>query len=139
MTQPTDNPNLVEAAADLGRRDTDRALEPYGLDGDTRCSSPASATTSRSWSRTWKRYLTAPNRSRGSVAIHDPADFALYVKRIADPDTTPRVADIDKGTVTALLDDHGARRARGGGRTPCASTSSPTRTGTPGSGTTTRC
>lgn len=106
MTQPTDNPNLVEAAADLGRRDTERALEPYGLDGDTSLLVSRIRNDEQVVVTDLERYLTAPNRPRGSVAIHDPADFALYVKRIADPDTTTTWADIDKGTVTALLDDH---------------------------------
>lgn len=104
MIEPTEN--LVEAAADLGRRDTERALTPYGLDGDSTLVVSRLRGDEHVVVTDLEKYLDAPNRPRGSVAIHDPGDFARYVKRIADVDTTTVWADIDAGTVTALLDDH---------------------------------
>lgn len=109
MTEPTEN--LVEAAADLGRRDTERALAPYELHGDSTLVVSKLRHDEHVAVTDLEKYLTAPNRARGTVAIHDPGDFARYIQRIADSDTTTVWADIDAGTVTALLDDHEAHGA----------------------------
>jgi uncharacterized protein YfdQ (DUF2303 family) len=98
--------NFVNAAADLGRRDSERALQPYDLDPSSALVVSKILGDERVVVTDLEHHLDSPNRARGTVAIHDPGDFARYVQRIAEPVTTTVWADIDRGTVTALLDDH---------------------------------
>lgn len=104
MNESTEN--LVTAAADLGRRDSERQLTPYELDIDQALLVSKIRNDEQVIVTDLERHLDAPRRPRGIAAIHDPGDFAAYVKRIAPVDTTTVWADIDKGAVTALLDDH---------------------------------
>lgn len=106
MIEPNDSTNDVAVAADLGRRDSERALDPYSLREDTALLVSKLRVDEKVVVTDLEHHLDAPLRSRGTAAIHDPGDFAAYVKRIAYPTTTSVWADIDKGTVTALLDDH---------------------------------
>lgn len=106
MTDPTQN--LVNAAADLGRRDSERQLAPYNLNHGSTLVVAKIHGDERIQTVDLESHLRTPLRSRGSVSVHDPSDFARYVKRLAAPfpETTSVWADIDKSAVTAVLDDH---------------------------------
>jgi uncharacterized protein YfdQ (DUF2303 family) len=51
-------------------------------------------------------HLRTPLRPRGTVAIHDWADFSELVNRLSDPSHSTMYANVDAGTVTAVFDDH---------------------------------
>lgn len=51
-------------------------------------------------------FLDHPNRPRGQACVHDPTDFAEYVNRIGDPERTTVWADVKRGAVTAVINDH---------------------------------
>lgn len=53
-----------------------------------------------------EQHLLKPRRPRGTVTVHDPADFAELVNRLADLDHTTVWADVDGNKVTAVFDDH---------------------------------
>ncbi|ONI73104.1 hypothetical protein ALI144C_44960 [Actinosynnema sp. ALI-1.44] len=101
-----DTENLVTAAADLGRRDTDRLLDAYELDEDRSLIVSRIRTDEHVVVTDLEPQLAAPRRARGGAALHDPGDFAAYVKRLANPQHTSVWADIESGRVTAVLDDH---------------------------------
>lgn len=105
-TNPDTPRSDVEIAADLGRRDAERGLTPYDIESEGSLLVSRIRHDEQVIVTDLERYRDAPNRARGSVAIHDPSDFARYIKRIADSDITTVWADIDQGTVTGLLDDH---------------------------------
>lgn len=108
MIEPDQTDNLVTAAADLGRRDAERALGPYPLGDDSALLVSKLRVDEKVVVTDLEAHLEAPLRARGAATVHDPGDFARYVQRIADPHHTSVWADIDKGAVTALLDDHAA-------------------------------
>lgn len=49
--------------------------------------------------------LDAPHGCRGDAKIYEPADYIRYVNRLTTPSTTVW-ADPDRGTITAVFDDH---------------------------------
>jgi len=51
-------------------------------------------------------HLAAPRRPRGRAVLHQPADFAAYVNRLSDPESTTVWADVDGSAVVAILNDH---------------------------------
>jgi uncharacterized protein YfdQ (DUF2303 family) len=107
MIEPNESTNDVAVAADLGRRDAERALTAYTLDGESALLVSRLRVDEKVVVTDLEHHLDAPLRARGSVGVHDPGDFARYVQRIADPTHTSVWADIDRAAVTALLDDHG--------------------------------
>lgn len=108
MSELTADSDNVTAAADLGRRDAERGLDPYALDHESALLVSKLRIDEKVVVTDLEAHLDAPRRARGTVAVHDPGDFARYVQRIAPEDTTTVWADIDRGSVTALLDDHDA-------------------------------
>lgn len=100
--------NSITVAADLGRRDAERTLTPYDLDGTTALVVSKLRIDEKVVVTDLENHLDAPLRARGTAAVHDPGDFARYVKRMGDvnPEHASVWADIDRGTVTAVLDDH---------------------------------
>lgn len=53
-----------------------------------------------------EQHLLNPRRPRGTVTVHDPADFAQLVNRLADGHHSTVWADVDGNSVTAVFDDH---------------------------------
>lgn len=98
--------DLVSAAADLGRRDAERHLQPYDLDVTsalvvTRLRDDEKVVVTDLESR-----LAAPFWPRGAATLHDWRHFADYVSRLAVADHTTVWAQPDRGLVTAVFDDH---------------------------------
>lgn len=98
--------DLVTAAADLGRRDAERALT-------TRAAIPGAPLVvarlrddERVEVDSLEAHLDAPLRTRGTATLHDPADFTEYVNRLRDVDHTTVWADPDAGRLVAVFDDH---------------------------------
>lgn len=56
--------------------------------------------------RSLEAYLEQPLRARGTATLHEPADFAEYVNRLKLTECSTLWADLDRSTVTAVLDDH---------------------------------
>jgi uncharacterized protein YfdQ (DUF2303 family) len=52
------------------------------------------------------QYADAPSRMKGLVAVADAESFVLYVERHKSMTATTLWGDLDKGSVTAVLDDH---------------------------------
>lgn len=98
-------PDHIATAADLGRRDAERKPEPYALTGASALVVAKVRCDEEVRRLSLERYLSAPLRTRGTATLHSPDDFAAYVNRLADPHTT-LWADIEHGSVTAMLDDH---------------------------------
>jgi uncharacterized protein YfdQ (DUF2303 family) len=59
------------------------------------------------------RWRDWPARKRGTVTVRNVASFKAYYAKHAD-DASEVFADLDKGTVTAVLDAHGTYTAGGG-------------------------
>lgn len=53
-----------------------------------------------------EQHLLKPRRPRGTVTVHDPADFAQLVNRLSESEHTTVWADVDSNKVTAVFDDH---------------------------------
>lgn len=100
--------DLVTAAADLGRRDTERDLQHTNAFAD----SPLVVARMRNDERvdviSLERHLDSPLRGRGNAELHDPTDWAGYVRRLHDEEFTTIWADPDSGRITAVFDDHAA-------------------------------
>lgn len=98
--------DLVTAAADLGRRDAERALT-------TRAANPSAPLVVARLRddelirvASLEAHFDAPLRTRGMASLHDPGDFTEYVNRLADPSYTTVWADPDAGKLVAVFDDH---------------------------------
>jgi uncharacterized protein YfdQ (DUF2303 family) len=103
MTEQTD---LVTAAADLGRRDTDRKLTTTTVHEDTSLVVARLREDERIQVKNLEQYLEAPLRPRGTASLHDPSDFTEYVNRLANPQYTTVWVDPDAGKFVAVFDDH---------------------------------
>lgn len=110
MTEQTD---LVTAAADLGRRDTDRLITSTTVHPDTSLVVARLRDDERVQVVSLEAHLDAPLRTRGTANLHDPADFTQYVNRLADPAYTTVWADPDAGRLTAVFDDHADNESPG--------------------------
>lgn len=104
MTEET--ANLVTAAADLGRRNAERAPMAYDLTSETSLTVSRLHRDERIEITDLEGHLLSPNRPRGTATLHDADDFVQYVQRLAQPDYTTVWAQLDTGTVTAVFDDH---------------------------------
>jgi uncharacterized protein YfdQ (DUF2303 family) len=98
--------DLVTAAADLGRRDTERKLAPYALDENTALAVTRLRSDEIVAVTSLEPYLGAPLAPRGTVTLHDWQHFAEYVNRLTAADHTTVWALPDRGRVTAVFDDH---------------------------------
>lgn len=96
----------VTAAADLGRRDAERTPDAYDLDTATSLVVARVRDDEDIKTLSLERFLAAPLNPRGAAVVHDPTDFAAYVLRLADRDHTTVWADLQMGSIVALLDDH---------------------------------
>lgn len=108
MNQPVDLPPAAYAAH-LGDLDA----HTRRLDIDTRDITAESAFVVERYRdderieiQSLERHLPNPLFPRGTVTVHDPADFAQLVNRLADPHHSTLWADIDNNSVTAVFDDH---------------------------------
>jgi uncharacterized protein YfdQ (DUF2303 family) len=99
-------PDLVTAAADLGRRDTERHMRTTSVDSLQPLILGRLRQDERVDVVSLEKHLAFPLRSRGKAELHDPSDFAEYVNRLADLAYTTVWADPDSGRITALFDDH---------------------------------
>jgi uncharacterized protein YfdQ (DUF2303 family) len=104
MTEPVSN--LVETAADLGRRDIERKPDPYQLDHSSSLVVARLRDDERVAALDLEGHLHAPRGPRGTATVHDTEDFAAYTLRLAHEDRTTVWADVNAGTVVAVLDDH---------------------------------
>lgn len=102
MTSP--DQNLVDSAAALGRRDV--ALTPYALNFDTSLVVARIREDEHIEARDLESHLPFPREPRGAAVLHDPGDFTNYALRLGDVDATTVWADLGKGRVTAVFDDH---------------------------------
>jgi uncharacterized protein YfdQ (DUF2303 family) len=98
--------DLVTAAADLGRRDTDRELTTTTVHEDTSLVVARLREDERIAVKNLEEHLDAPLRPRGTANLHDPSDFTGYVTRLANPQYTTVWADADRGSFVAVFDDH---------------------------------
>jgi uncharacterized protein YfdQ (DUF2303 family) len=98
--------DLVAAAADLGRRDTERQLTTTTVHEDTSLVVARLRQDERIAVENLERHLDAPLRCRGNADLHDPSDFTEYVNRLANPQYTTVWADPDAGKFVAVFDDH---------------------------------
>lgn len=57
--------------------------------------------------------LDFPRRPRGRAILHQPADFANYVNRLSDPETTTVWCDVDGSSVVAVMNDHASDATAG--------------------------
>lgn len=96
----------VTAAADLGRRDAERTPKPYDLDTSSALVVAKVRADENVRVVALERHLAAPLHPRGAAIVHDPADFATYVSRLATVDHSTMWADLAAGSVVAVLDDH---------------------------------
>lgn len=105
--EPLDAVNAVEAIAELAHRAT-AAESPaaHPIDQDESLIVRVVPNNQAIKAVDLERYLEQPRRPRGDVTVHDPADFCTYVKRLEGTQTTVW-ADDDRGSVTALFNDHG--------------------------------
>lgn len=101
--QPSDT---VTTAADLGRRDAERMPKHYALDADKALVVARVRTDETLQTLSLEQFLDAPLNPRGAAVVHDPSDFASYVRRLADDRRTTLWADLQAGSVAAVLDDH---------------------------------
>lgn len=105
--------DLVTAAADLGRRDAERKPDPYALAADSALVVARVREDEELSAVHLEKFLPVPLHSRGSATLHDPADFAAYVTRLADKARTTVWADLEAGHIDAVLDDHADNGAAG--------------------------
>lgn len=131
MTEPTEQPQPAEAvlAGDSGAAGTEygaevyadavrraeqaNSIEPYHITGD-----PDSLIVrvldndQRIGVLDLEAKLDEPRRNRGTAVVFDGHDFTQYVNRLSD-DATTVWADEDRGSVTAVFNDHHSPDAAG--------------------------
>jgi uncharacterized protein YfdQ (DUF2303 family) len=99
-------PSDVQAIADLGRRDAERKPEPYELTAASSILVVRERNDEQTMLHDLEKWLGKPRTPRGHAELYDPTDFVDYVNRLTDPEHTTVWADVNAGTVTAVLDDH---------------------------------
>lgn len=99
-------PSTVEQIADLARRDAERLPEHYDLNADRSLVVAKVRDDEKLEVHDLESYLDEPNRARGTVTVHDPGDFVDVVNRQANVDHTTVWANVEAGTVTAVINDH---------------------------------
>jgi uncharacterized protein YfdQ (DUF2303 family) len=99
-------PSSVEQIADLARRDAERTPSNYNLDADRSLVVARVRDDEKLEVHDLERYLDVPNRARGHVVVHDPGDFVEVVNRQSNLEYTTVWANVDAGTVTAVINDH---------------------------------
>lgn len=105
------NVDLVQTAAELGRREAHAApATPYEL-------TPATSLVVRTIRHDehvntvdLEALLAEPRRARGTVLVHEPNDFAVYVQQMEN-EATVVWADDEALRVTAVFNDHTAEAA----------------------------
>jgi uncharacterized protein YfdQ (DUF2303 family) len=106
MTTDTERADLVQTAAELGRRAAEAApAAPYELAPHTSVVVRTVRTDEGIETVDLERLLPAPRRTRGTVELHDPADMAAYVQSMEDKTTTVWADDLAL-RVTAVFNDH---------------------------------
>lgn len=107
----TTNADLVATAAELGRREAHAApAVPYELTPATSLVVRTVRHDERVDTTDLETLLAAPRRARGTVVVHEPADFAGYVQQMENEATTVW-ADDEALRVTAVFNDHTADTA----------------------------
>lgn len=100
----------LDVVVDLARRDAARVPMPYPLNGDDIDDRSLVLVKLHSDEHIEKidleQHLDEPGRARGQAAVHDPADFAEYVNRLANVHNTTVWANEKAGTLTAIVNDH---------------------------------
>jgi uncharacterized protein YfdQ (DUF2303 family) len=99
-------PSSVAEIADLARRAANQVPELYHLDP----SDPLVVTKVRNDERVeihdLEKHLVEPTRARGSATVHTPDDFIALVNRLSNTDATTAWANVNTGTITAVINDH---------------------------------
>jgi uncharacterized protein YfdQ (DUF2303 family) len=99
-------PSAVEQIADLARREAERTPDRYLLNADSALVVTKVRTDERVDVLDLERHLVEPQRTRGTVTVHDPGDFINVVNRLSNVDHTTVWANVDNGTITAVVNDH---------------------------------
>lgn len=107
-TAELDSPSSsVAEIADLARRGAEKTVEPYGITtGDRSLVVTKVRNDETIHVRDLEQYLDDPNRARGTAVVHTPADFIALTNRLSNVDHTTAWANVDSGTVTAVINDH---------------------------------
>lgn len=101
MSEPTTE---AMSGAALGRLTVEAT--PYELNTDTSIVVTRVADNERVQVTNLEQHLDAPTRPRGTVSLHSHLDFATYTNRLGDPAETTVWADVDKISITSVLNDH---------------------------------
>lgn len=100
-------PSTVVEIADLARRNAEQTVEPYSISTDDRSLVVTRVRTDeRVETHNLEKYLDEPNTARGAAVVHTPADFIALTNRLSNIDHTTVWANVDAGTVTAVINDH---------------------------------
>lgn len=98
--------NEIATAADLGRRNAERTVTGYDLREGSSLLVTRLRDDEKIDVRSLEKHLAAPTQPRGQAVLHDPSDWVEYVNRVTNEATTTVWADVNTGTLTAVLDDH---------------------------------
>lgn len=99
-------PETIDAIEDLARRAIaadDADLETLGTDNSVLIRTVRHDESLQQVDL--EQYLKTPRRNRGTVTIHEPADFAAYCNRLSDEHTTVWGHEPDR-KFTAVFNDH---------------------------------
>lgn len=61
----------------------------------------------------FERLADYPSRNRGTITLHDPAGFADYTLRLANPAHTALFADLAQRRITSVFNDHASHEDPG--------------------------
>jgi uncharacterized protein YfdQ (DUF2303 family) len=107
LTTELDVPSAVAEIADLARRNAEQTVEPYSISTDDRSLVVTRVRNDETIQvRDLEKHLDEPNQARGTATVHTPADFIALTNRLSNVDHTTAWANVDNGTVTAVINDH---------------------------------
>lgn len=100
-------PSTVAEIADLARRVAEQTVEPYSISLDDRSLVVTKVRNDETIQvRDLEKHLDEPNQARGMATVHTPADFIALTNRLSNIDHTTAWANVESGTITAVINDH---------------------------------
>lgn len=113
VSEPAATSTLTASLSEIDQNTRAVYLTPTGIGPDAPLVVDRFRQDERVEIHSLEQHLPNPLRQRGTVTIHDWADFAQLVNRLANAHYSTVYANVDTGAVTAVFDDH-ANPAEGG-------------------------
>lgn len=100
-------PSSVAEIAEIARRGAEQTPTAYELEtGDRSLVVTKIRTDEQLQVHDLEKKLDEPRNTRGAATVHTPDDFIDLINRLSNVDHTTAWGDVERGTFTAVINDH---------------------------------